>query len=121
MNTFSQWLHQHDFLLLIVIILGGSAILLSWRRHWTKGRLIAWSVLVGVAVTTLWGLRTPPISISEPEVASAANAFNPSENIATTSAAYLEPSLDSIAAIQATISNSDKPTLVEIYADYGIS
>jgi hypothetical protein len=121
MNTFSQWLHQHDFLLLIVIILGGSAIVLSWRRHWTKGRFLAWSVLVVVAVTTLWGLRTPPVSISEPEVASAANDFNPPQDIAPSPIGYTELSLDSVEAIQATLSNSDKPTLVEIYSDYGIS
>lgn len=120
MNTFSQWLQQHDFLLLICITLGGSAMLLSWGRGWSRGRLVVWSLLLLMAVAALLALRTPPASLSEPRGDSAAaNAFDPT--LAETSLTYTELTLSSTAAIHAFIQNSDKPTLLEIYSDYGLS
>ena len=121
MNTFFPWLHQHDVLLLIGLLLGGSAVLLSWLRCWIRGRLIVWSVLLLVAIVFLLGLRTPPASVSEPESAAIINTSNPSQAINPVSLGYMELSLDSLQVIQAAILSGDKPTLVEIYADFGIS
>lgn len=113
MHTFSQWLHQHSFLLMLGAVFAALGLWLGWRRRWA-GRLAlggAWLVVMGA----LWvGLRTPAATVAEHRARSLATpvAVGP---------AYAELALDSVAAIQATIAGSGKPTLVEVYSDYGIS
>lgn len=66
----------------------------------------AWGGLVIAVTITLFMLRTPPMSISEPLPAS----IEP-----------LEQYLTSVAEIEALVATGDKPTLVEFYVDYGFN
>ena len=122
MNTLSQWLHQHDILIIISVILLGSALFLSWQKRWTKRNRIIWGtgVLLGVAAT--FALRTPSISITgtSPSI-NIANAYAPSDLTPPSATAVENPVSESIEEIEALVQEGDKPTLVEIYSDFGIS
>ncbi len=119
MNTFAQWLHQHDFVILLTVIFAGSLILLSWLRLWTKKRILVWSAFLGLAVVFVLSLRTPAATVSEMETAVSPNSLATTNNINQPNA--LEIEFDSITAIEAYLQGSEKPTLVEFYSDFGIS
>ena len=112
--TFGEWVHQHSFLLLLMAVLGGTAIVLLVKRrpYWL------WSVWVGLALTaagTVFLLRTPAASVSEhlpqPAIEGKKTASLP---------AYHElVGLDSEEQIEALLAAGPKPTLVEVYVDYG--
>lgn len=122
MNTLSQWIHQHDFLLLVCALLLSSFILLSWFRLWTRRTLIIWSGLLILGVSILLGLRTPPATASEvlgePGVAS---ALTTTKTKAFAASPETVLSFSSTEEIEAYLHNGAKPTLVEFYSDFGIS
>ena len=116
MNTLSQWLHQHDILIVIGAVLFSSALLLWWQKSWPRHKWLVWGCVVLLSVVPIWLLRTPSVSIAEtPTNTNVANIYS-------TSASTVEHLVGgSIAEIEAFLQSSDKPTLVEIYSDYGIS
>ena len=125
MNTFSQWVHQHNLLLLCATIVGGTSVLLAFR--WRSLRLwLAWLSLVGISLTTLLALRTPAASLSEHREAGdgATVSFAATDhgaNVSFWATEYREFDLGSVEAIEKIIATGGKPTLVEVYADYGLS
>jgi predicted membrane metal-binding protein len=122
MNTFSQWLHQHDILIIISVILLGSALFLSWQQKWTKRNRIIWGTGVLLGAASIFALRTPSVSIvGTPTNINVANAYAPSDLTPPSATAVANPVSESIAEIEALIQDGDKPTLVEIYSDFGIS
>ena len=106
MTFWMQWFQQHNVLLLLclIVILAGIFVLIFRRQSlaWWG----AWCGLVVTVVVTLFLLRTAPISI---------NAYLGQDET------YVEPNLNSVAAIKSLIANGDKPTLVEFYVDYGFN
>ena len=112
--TFGEWVHQHSFLLLLMAVLGGTALVLLVKRrsYWL------WSVWFGLALAatgTVFLLRTPAASVSEhlsqPAIKGNETAFLP---------AYHElVGLGSEEQIGALLAAGPKPTLVEVYVDYG--
>jgi phosphoglycerol transferase MdoB-like AlkP superfamily enzyme len=121
MGTLSQWIHQHDFLLLVCALLLGSLFVLSWFRLWTKRTLIVWSGLAALAVVVLLGLRTPAATVSEvsgePATANASTKTNTTNSAVATER---ELTFSSMEAIEAYLQRGEKPTLVEFYSDFGI-
>jgi hypothetical protein len=120
MNTLSQWLQQHDFLLLLSLPLVGSAILISWLRRWTRRALATWMGLLLLAVASVIALRTPYVSVSVAPKSIASQGDTPDDLAETASPGYEELSLTSVEAIRNFIESGRKPTLVEIYSDYGL-
>jgi len=114
MNTLSQWLQQHDFLVFVSVTLAGSAILISMLRRWTRRALAVWMGLLLLAVASVIALRTPSASVS------VASESEPRDDLAPSAPAYEELSLASEEAIQNFIQSGGKPTLVEIYSDFGL-
>jgi hypothetical protein len=121
MNTLSQWIHQHDFLILVCALLFASLFLLLRFRLWTGRTLIIWSSLLILAVVMLLGLRTPPATVSEalvePVVANALTTTNTTTSASLTDALLIFSSIDEI---EAYLQSGEKPTLVEFYSDFGI-
>ena len=120
MNVPSQWVHQHNVLLLCAALVGGTCLILIFRCRSLRLWLL-WSGLTVASLAALAALRTPAASISEhqaPESATTArDAAQPRERVI----AYSEPDLNSVDAIEEVIARAGKPTLVELYADYGVS
>ena len=116
MNSVSQWVHQHDALLLLVLVLGVSfALILSYRRRsvrlWT-----VWAVAAGLGTSAAFAIRTPAASLSEHIVPE-----DPTPDASpTTRSTYEEPTLKSVEDIRSLLGRGGKPTLVEIYADFGV-
>lgn len=123
MNTFAQWIHQHDFMILLGAILLGSSILLSWFRLWTKKRVLVWGTSLGLAVVFLFSLRTPAATVSMPtETAVLSNTSTIAKVSEQTNAlenGVIE--LNSIEEIEQYLQNGAKPTLIEFYSDFGVS
>ena len=125
MNTFSQWVHQHNLLLLCAAVVAGTGVLLAFR--WRSLRLwLAWLSLAGISLATLLTLRTPAASLTEhrpaADVESVPFAAADHESIVSSGATeYSQPDLESVAAIEKMLASGGKPTLVEVYADYGLS
>lgn len=120
LHTISQWVHQHDLLLTLILIFGVSlGPLVRYRRR--SARLwIAWGAALGLSGVALAALRTPEASLSEH--VSRASDFSP-EPVApsATLLTYEVPAFGSVEAIHSLLSDGGKHTLVEIYADFGIS
>ncbi len=125
MHTFSQWVHQHNFLLLSATVVVGNGILLAFR--WRSLRLwLAWLSLAGLSLTILLALRTPAASLSEHrETTNGAPLTSvttaPRSNVSFWTTEFAEPDLGSVEAIEKMIATGGKPTLVEVYADHGLS
>lgn len=121
MDTFSQWIHQHSFLLLICALLLAGLIVISWFRLWTRRSLMVWGSAAVLAVIMLLGLRTPPATVSEVlDEPIADNAWDKTSVV--NSAVPTNRSLDFSSAedIEAYLQEGKKPTLVEFYSDFGI-
>lgn len=120
MDTFSQWIHQHSFLLLICALLLGGLILLSWFRLWTRRSLMIWGGAAVLSVVLLLGLRTPGATVSETVSEPATNNTVSKTKNVENSAVSTELDFTSTADIEAYLQNGEKPTLVEFYSDFGI-
>ncbi len=104
---------------------GSTGLLVAFR--WRSPRLwLAWLGFAGISLATLLALRTPAASLSEHqgpgggETVSTA-AANPGSDISVVTLQYSEPDLGSVEAIEKMLVAAGKPTLVEVYADYGFS
>jgi hypothetical protein len=116
MNSVSQWAHQHDFLLILVFILGTAlAVLIRYRRRSIRLWSV-WSAAAGLSVLAIFALRTPAASLSEHLIMASRDKNAPVSHLA-----YEEPTLQSVEDIWSLLSGGRTHTLVEIYADYGIS
>jgi hypothetical protein len=121
MNTFSQWVHQHDLLLLCGAVLTVIALLLGYLRlrlRWWLG----WFGGVALVCVAAVALRTPAASVYDHEDRPVTSDLLADVEEATSlPAIYSEPDFTSVEAIEKTLAESGKPTLVEFYTDYGIS
>lgn len=118
MSTFGQWIHQHDLLLLCVAIVGASGMVLVFR--WRSLHLwLIWLGLAGISLAGLLALRTPAATLSEHREASdATSGLGANDSLQATESS--EPVLGSVEAIEKLIAGGGKPTLVEVYADFGV-
>src|SRR5262249_32131107 len=107
MHTFSQWAHQHDFLLAGGALFAAAPLVPACRgprsRWWA-----AWVAGLCLFVTAAARLRTPDAAISIPDAA-------PGD------ASYAELDLASVEAVEQAIRSVGRPVLVEVYADHGFS
>jgi thiol:disulfide interchange protein len=118
MSTFTQWVHQHNLMLLIAAVLVLTSFVLL---HHPRSRLL-WSIVAGLVVSCLVAaiaLRTPSASITEHRGSENELTEETGENALREISE--EKRLDSVDAIEALLASGDKPTLVEVYADYGFS
>ena len=115
MSTVGQWAHQHDALLLVGLVLGASLGGIAHLRRRSARLGAAWLVAAAVGAGAAYAVRTPAASLSE-HVAADATPADP-----TPRPAYEEPAVASAEDIRAVLGRGGKPTLVEVYADYGIS
>jgi hypothetical protein len=120
MNTFSQWVHQHDLLLVCAAVVGGAGLVLVYCRPKLRWWL-AWLGLATACSVAGLALRTPAATLYEhPESPSTASL--PTETTAMMPPAESsEPDLSSVEAVEEAIAGAGKPTLVEVYADFGLS
>jgi hypothetical protein len=115
MNSVSQWVHQHDALLLMILVLGVSfALLLAYRRRSVRLWSV-WVIAAGLGTSAALAIRTPAASLSEHTVPADDTAPAP-----TTASTYEEPTVKSVEDIRSLLAKGGKPTLVEIYSDFGI-
>src|SRR5262245_2934669 len=119
MNTVGQWVHQHNLLLLCAAAVGGSGLLLLVFR-WRSPRLwLLWSGVTASCVAALLSLRTPAASVSEHTDPGPA-AASPEGMAPAAALSYSEPDLKTVEAIDGLIAAGAKPTLVEVYSDWGL-
>jgi hypothetical protein len=120
MNTLGQWAHQHDLLLVCAAVIACTGLLLVFRRPKYRWWL-SWIGMTAACSFAVASLRTPAASL----YVHPANAAPTNSAIDTGDypgpADYSEPDLGSMEAIASAIAGSTKPTLVEIYSDFGIS
>ncbi len=114
MNTLSQWIHQHNFLLLVCAIFLVSLVLLLWLKRWNKHTAIVWGISAVLAIALLFSLRTPNATVSQ-------RLDKPVQLETTISIESTILDFETVDDIETYLANGDKPTLVEIYADLGIS
>ena len=117
MFTFSQWLHQHEILLVCaaLILLVTIVLILRWRSIWMW---LVWFAISGMSVGALVALRTPAATVSEyrgPDTEILAY------DIQGSTLAHIEPTPKTVEEIEKLVGQPGKPTLLEIYADYGFS
>jgi hypothetical protein len=115
MSTFGQWLHQHEVLIVLALVLGVGLGLLVRYRSWSVRWWAAWSATAGLGVLATVALRTPPASLSEHNSVDLAQQGVPLEAVF----AHDTPDFESVEDIRTLLASAEKPTLVEIYADYG--
>ena len=107
MNSVSQWVHQHNILVILALVLGTAlAVLMRYRRRSIR-LWVAWSVALGLSVAVVLSLRTPNARLSE-----YVGPANHEE--------FSESALASVEEIKSLLSRGGKHTLVEIYADFGV-
>jgi hypothetical protein len=117
MHTFSQWAHQHNLLLLGVSLIAITGLLPVLRRRSLRMWLL-WLGFTGLIAAGLFSLRTSNASVTEhAQPAPADSELQQPE----TAVLYTEPDLKSVEAIEHFLAEGGKPTLVEIYSDFGIS
>jgi hypothetical protein len=120
MNTFGQWLHQHEILLLCVALIFAItlALILRWRAIWMW---FVWFVVCGASVSALVMLRTSAASVSEYREPEMETITWNGQEILGIKLAYSEPAPNSVEEIEKLVGKVGKPTLVEIYADWGLA
>lgn len=118
MFTTSQWVHQHDALLAVSVALGfGLAALVRFRPRSVRVWAL-WAVAVGLGVIGSVAVRTPAASLSEHAVWGDEHAPDPD---APRRMAYQELQLGTVDDVRAMLRQGGKPTLVEVYSDWGFS
>jgi hypothetical protein len=115
MNSVSQWLHQHDALLLMILVLGVTFTLIAYYRRRSVLLWTVWVLAVGLGTSAAFAIRTPAASLSEHTVQPDVTTPTPATGVA-----YEEPIVKSVEDIQSLLGRGGKPTLVEIYADFGL-
>ena len=110
MNTFSQWVHQHDLLLLGSFVIIGCGLLPVLHRRSLR-LWLAWFAVVGLIVGGVSTLRTADVSVTSHSVS---DADAPTDQVL-----YAEPSLESVAAIEQFLATGGQLTLVEVQSDFG--
>src|SRR6516162_5570167 len=65
MNSVSQWLHQHDALLLMILVLGVTFTLIAYYRRRSVLLWTVWVLAVGLGTSAAFAIRTPAASLSE--------------------------------------------------------
>jgi hypothetical protein len=111
-------MHQHDLMLLIAALLVITSIVLLHHR---RSRLL-WCVAAALGVSLVVAaivLRTPSASITEHRRTE--NELTAADDFRQGLVRNEETQLGSIEQIEALLASGDKPTLVELYADYGLS
>jgi hypothetical protein len=116
MFTISQWLHQHEILLVCaaVILLVTVVLILRWRAIWMW---FVWFAVCGASVSVLVMLRTSAASVSEHKEPDTALVFS----FEGLTLAYSEPYPNTVEEIEKLVGQPGKPTLLEIYADWGLA
>jgi hypothetical protein len=109
--SFGQWLHQHDLLLLGLGIIAATGLLPLLRRRSPRAWLL-WLGVTGLTLAGLFSLRTSNASVTEHD--------GPAPEALEAQLLYMEPDLKSVEAIEQLLADGKKPTLVEVYSDYGI-
>jgi hypothetical protein len=120
MNAFNVWVHQHSVLLAGGALVGLLTLLLVSHRRTLRHWLI-WSVAVGTYAAVVFLLRTPAASISEHHEPTVAANSRPTGLPPVASRVKDEVELASVEAIREMLGTGGKPTLVELYVDYGFS
>jgi hypothetical protein len=114
MFTLSQWLHQHEILLVCaaLILFVTVVLILRWRAIWMW---FVWFAVCGASISVLVMLRTSAASVSEHDKPDTALVAYDGLTFA-----YSEPSPNSVEEIEKLVGQPGKPTLLEIYADWGL-
>jgi hypothetical protein len=118
MTWLAEWVHEHSFLLLVIAVVGYGPVPLLVRR-WPPWVWSAWAGLVVFAgAGTVFLLHTPAATVSEhlPEK----SAFPMTEDTTGLRLDYRELDWKSEENIEQLLAAGPKPTLVEVYADYGL-
>jgi len=112
--SFGQWLHQHDLVLLGLGIIAVTGLLPLLGRRSPRSWLL-WLCITVLTLAGLFSLRTSDASVTE-------HAGPAPEALETqlTQLLYSEPDLKLVEAIEQMLADGKKPTLVEVYSDYGI-
>ncbi|HLW64564.1 MAG TPA: hypothetical protein VKS79_04530 [Gemmataceae bacterium] len=120
MFTFSQWLHQHEILLACaaLVLFVTVILILRWRSIWMW---LVWFAISGMSVGALMVLRTPAATVSEYRGPETEHISYEGLNVQSITFAYSEPAPKSVEEIEKLVGQVGKPTLLEIYADYGFS
>ena len=108
----AQWIHQNNIILSVVILFLASFTFITILKSWTRPRLIIWVVLLGISIAALFSLQTPSAFVTE----STDLELDGVESIKTVNLEF-----NSVDEIEAYLSSSDVPTLVEFYSDFGLS
>jgi hypothetical protein len=120
MNTLGQWIHQHDLLLVGAAVITVTGLLLVVRRPNPRWWL-AWLGMTAACSFAVASLRTPAASLyTHPDNETLMISLL-DEDGTLDLVGYSEPNLGSVEAIESALAGSEQPTLVEIYADFGIS
>jgi hypothetical protein len=118
MFSLVEWVDEHSFLLLVVAAVGCTAVPLLVRR-WPRWVWPAWAGFALFAVGgTVFLLHTPPATVSEHRPRT--SAFPITADRTDSRLDYRELSLKSEEEIEELLAAGPKPTLVEVYVDYGV-
>jgi hypothetical protein len=120
MNTLGQWVHQHDLLLVGAAVITVTGLLLVLRRPNLRWWL-AWFGMTAACSFIFATLRTPATSLYVHAENAALSNSSAAEGGILDMVGYSEPDLGSIEAIESALAQSEKPTLIEIYSDFGLS
>lgn len=113
MISFSEWVHRHSFLLLVVAVVGCTAVPFLFRR-WPLWVWLGWAGLALAGAGSIFLLHTPAATVSEHQPDESASLHK------VDTQKYRELSPESEEKIEELLAAGPKLTLVEIYVDYGL-
>ena len=125
MAEYYQWVRQHNVLIFVLAGIAAGAVLLRYRRLSRKWWLL-WSGWSAVACGLLFNLHTPAATLTShaqletrnrPSETETPQQTNDTSNILQ----FAEPTPQTIEDIHALLKGGDRPTLVEVYSDFGLS
>jgi hypothetical protein len=119
MSSLGQSLHEHDVLLAFAVALAITAAVF-WGRRVRRRWWLTWGAGLGACLALAVALRTPTATISEFRASANEDerASGPGLEVGRVTDS---PDLDSVEAIRRLIASGSKPTLLELYSDYGFS
>lgn len=109
----SQWIHQNNILLSVTLFFLVTFVWMTLFKRWNRLQLLTWLGLLGVSAVALFALRTSPASVT--------GVIGPAQEDADQPAETVNLEFHTVDEITAYLSNSDRPTLVEFYSDFGFS